>query len=94
VKRGAAGPVWTCHRAAVDAPSIRDWTEWEAGRASAGILTPATELRAWAGELLRQTQVKPPLVLGTGEAWTLISLVSQRCDVSESAARIRLVELG
>lgn len=68
--------------------------EWQAGRAAAGILMPATELRAWAAELSTRANVKPPFLVMSREGGQLIYLVAKRCDVSQFAARVRLIKLG
>jgi Zn-dependent peptidase ImmA (M78 family) len=94
VKRGTPGPIWTCNRDALIQASQKDWMEWQAGWVSGGILMPATILRAWAAELAAGANVKLPFPVMSRESGKLIYLVAKRCDVSQLAARVRLVKLG
>jgi hypothetical protein len=77
----------------IDAPKP-DWIEWQAGWVSGGILMPATELRAWAAELAARVNAKLPFGDISREGGKLIYLVAKRCDVSQLAAKIRLIKLG
>jgi Zn-dependent peptidase ImmA (M78 family) len=94
VKRRSPGPICTCYRNTMIEPSQRNWMEWQAGRAAGGILMPATELRAWAAELSTRANLKLPFPVMSREGGQLIYLVAKRCDVSQLAAKVRLIKLG
>jgi hypothetical protein len=68
--------------------------EWQAGRVSGGILMPATELGGWAADLAASAHFNLPFPVMSRDGGKLIFLVAQRCDVSQWAARIRLIKLG
>jgi hypothetical protein len=65
-----------------------------AGWVSGAILMPATALRVWATELAADSNLKLPLPVMSKAGGRLIYLVAKRCDVSQLAARVRLVKLG
>jgi Zn-dependent peptidase ImmA (M78 family) len=91
---GAPGPIWTCNRDAIIEASEKDWMEWQAGWVSGAILMPATLLRAWAAELAQRANVRLPFSVMSRTGGKLIHFVSEQCDVSQLAARVRLVKLG
>jgi Zn-dependent peptidase ImmA (M78 family) len=94
LKAGTAGPIWTCNREAIiDAPQ-RDWMEYQAGWVSGALLMPATELRARAAAVAARVNVQLPFLVSSKAGGQLIYLVAERCDVSQLAARIRLLKLG
>ena len=55
---------------------------------------PATELRARAAEVAADVNVQLPFPVMSKASGQLIYLVAERCDVSQLAARIRLLKLG
>ncbi len=67
--------------------------EWQAGWVSGAILMPASALRTWSAECAAQSRSTLPFVVNTREGGELIKLVADRCDVSELAARVRLIKL-
>jgi hypothetical protein len=55
---------------------------------------PATELRGRAAEVAARVNVQLPFSVMSKAGGQLIYLVAKRCDVSQLAARIRLLKLG
>ncbi len=93
-KDGAtAGPIWKCYRESILEAPESDWMEWQAGWVSGAILMPASALRTWSAESAAQFRSKLPFAVKTREGGDLINLVAERCDVSELAARVRLIKL-
>ena len=93
-KRAAgAGPVWNCYRENIISAPESDWTEWQAGWVSGAILMPASALRAWAAACAEKFGAKLPFPSKSPAGMELIKLVTERCDVSISAAKVRLSKL-
>jgi hypothetical protein len=89
-----AEPSWTCARETiVDAPE-NDWMEWQAGYVCGALLMPASVVREWVQELAVRSNAKPPFGVESPSGTELISIVAKGCDVSDLAARIRLLKLG
>jgi hypothetical protein len=89
-----AEPSWTCARETiVDAPE-NDWMEWQAGYVCGALLMPANAVREWVQELAVRSDIRPPFAAESTPGTELISIVAQRCNVSDLAARIRLLKLG
>jgi hypothetical protein len=82
------------HRDALIQAPKTDWMEWQAGWVSGAILMPATIVRGWAAELATRTATKLPFCIKSREGGRLIYLLAKRCEVSQSAARVRLSKLG
>ena len=87
------GPVWKCYRENILTAPESDWTEWQAGWISGAILMPASALRAWSAECAKKFGVKLPFSAKSPAGSKLIRLVAERCDVSISAAKVRLSKL-
>ena len=77
----------------MDAPE-NDWMEWQAGYVCGALLMPATAVREWVQEFAVRSDAKPPFAAESTPGTELISIVAKRCDVSDLAARIRLLKLG
>jgi hypothetical protein len=89
-----AEPSWTCARETiVDAPES-DWMEWQAGYVCGALLMPASAVREWVQEFAARSGAKPAFAVESTPGTELISIVAKRCDVSDLAARIRLLKLG
>ncbi len=89
-----AEPSWTCARETiVDAPE-NDWMEWQAGYVCGALLMPASVVRDWVQEFAIRSDTKPPFAAEATPGTELISIVAERCNVSDLAARIRLLKLG
>jgi Zn-dependent peptidase ImmA (M78 family) len=89
----ASGPVWNCHRENIIEAPKNDWTEWQAGWVSGAILMPASALRQWAAEYTAKFGIKVPSWVNSPASRALIKRVTQECDVSILAARVRLSKL-
>jgi hypothetical protein len=89
----AVGPAWDCYRENILNAPESDWTEWQAGWVSGAILMPASALRAWAAECAKKFGAKLPFAASSPAIAELVKLVAQRCDVSISAAKVRLSKL-
>src|SRR6516225_10620615 len=87
------GPVWKCYRENILTAPESDWTEWQAGWISGAILMPASALRAWAAECAEKFGAKLPFGVKSRAGVELVKLVAERCDVSISAAKVRLSKL-
>ena len=86
--------MWKCAwDTIVDAPD-KDWMEWQAGYICGALLMPASAVRAWSQELAERSGTKLPLVAESTPGAELISIVAKGCDVSDLAARIRLLKVG
>jgi hypothetical protein len=89
-----AEPSWTCARETiVDAPE-NDWMEWQAGYVCGALLMPASPVREWVQKFAARADAAPPFAAESSPGIELISIVAKRCDVSDLAARIRLLKLG
>jgi hypothetical protein len=89
-----AEPSWTCARETiVDAPE-NDWMEWQAGYVCGALLMPASAVREWVQEFALRSDSKPPFAAESALSTQFISTVAKGCDVSDLAARIRLLKLG
>jgi len=88
-----AGPVWNCYRENIINAPENDWTEWQAGWVSGAILMPASALRTWSAEYARKFRAHPPFPAKSPAGRGLINLVAERCDVSITAAIVRLSKL-
>jgi hypothetical protein len=87
------GPVWKCYRENILTAPESDWIEWQAGWVSGAILMPASALRAWAAECAQKFAVKSRFSTKSPAGARLIRLVAEGCDVSISAAQVRLSKL-
>jgi hypothetical protein len=87
------GPVWKCYRENILTAPESDWTEWQAGWISGAILMPASTLRAWSAECAKKFGVKLRFSTKSPAGSKLIRLVAEHCDVSISAAKVRLSKL-
>ena len=77
----------------MDAPE-NDWMEWQAGYVCGALLMPASVVREWVQEFAVRSNAKPPFGVESPQGIELISIVAKGCDVSDLAARIRLLKLG
>jgi hypothetical protein len=55
---------------------------------------PASAVREWVQEFAVRSRAKPAFAAESTSGTELISIVAKRCDVSDLAARIRLLKLG
>ena len=89
-----AEPSWTCHRdGIVDAPQ-NDWMEFQAAYIGGALLMPGSDVKFWASEIAMREAKQPPLPVDSDLARVAIERTMRRCQVSEQAARVRLLRLG
>ena len=87
-------PRWTCHRdRIVDAPQT-DWMEFQAAYIGGALLMPRDSLRLWTREIVMRESKQPPVPSESDLGRAVIERAMRRCQVSEHAARVRLLRLG
>jgi Zn-dependent peptidase ImmA (M78 family) len=90
----AVAPASKCHRAAIfDGPSS-NWMEWQAGYVCGALLMPRGALRKMVLSYLERYQLQPPLLFSSPYGVALIEQIATYFDVSEDAARVRLIKFG
>lgn len=82
-----------CKRDQILNASQSDWMEWQAGYVSGAILMPATGLRALAKKYCDSMGASGGVAVGSAYASNLIETVRSDYQVSEDAAKIRLLAL-
>ncbi len=92
--REPAAPSWTCHRDTIVTAPENDWMEWQAAYISGALLMPRSYLQLWAGEIAMREAKQPPLSMDSDLARAVVARIMRRCQVSEQAARVRLLRLG
>jgi hypothetical protein len=83
-----------CRRATIERPDGADWLEWQAGYACGAVLMPAGAVARVVGAQPDATGRRAPLHAGGTMAGVLVRRVSRTFDVSQVAARVRLLKLG
>lgn len=76
----------------LDAP-VSDWMEWQAGYVCGSILMPATHLKKVFGDYCKDNDLLCPVADESREALVLLARIEADFDVSQEAARIRLLKL-
>jgi IrrE N-terminal-like domain len=76
----------------IDAKEI-DWMEWQAGYVCGAILMPKSYLNKSVQSFCQQNELTLPIKLTDREANGLINLVASKFQVSNDAAKIRLIKL-
>jgi Zn-dependent peptidase ImmA (M78 family) len=89
-----ATPCWTCYRDTIGNAPENDWMEWQADHLGGALLMPRSYLFEWAGEIAMREGKIPPLPADSDLGRALMQRVMRRCQVSEQAARVRLLRLG
>ncbi len=75
----------------MNAPEV-DWMEWQAGYACGALLMPAGPLRNLVQEFSRERKILRELAAASSDGAAVIARVAERFDVSEDAARVRLLK--
>lgn len=83
-----------CNRETILNASEIDWMEWQAGYASGAFLMPLTALRNIARQVYESVNLPPSAGSNSPIGKVLIHNVQSAFQVSEDAARIRLLKLG
>ncbi len=68
--------------------------EWQADHLGAALLMPRSYAVEWAGEIAMREGKIPPLQADSDLRRALMQRVMRRCQVSQQAARVRLLRLG
>jgi hypothetical protein len=68
--------------------------EWQADHIGGALLMPRSYLFEWAGEIAMREGKEPPLEADSELGRALMQRVMRRCQVSEQAARVRLLRVG
>ena len=76
----------------IDAPSY-DWMEWQAGYVSGAILIPSSRARRLAGEYCAGRGLHGDVLVWSQHGGVLIGMIREAFEVSEEAARVRLLKL-
>ena len=71
-----------------------DWMEWQAGYISGALLMPATPVRRLVSDFCGPRELHGDVHVSSSHAARLIQLVTEQFEVSEEAARIRLLKLN
>lgn len=77
----------------LDAP-MADWMEWQAGYVCGSILMPLSCVKKIVGDFRKQQSLMGALSERSKEGLVLLATVADAFDVSQEAARIRLLKLG
>ncbi len=93
-RREPAAPSWTCHRDTIVTAPENDWMEWQAAYISGALLMPRSYLQLWAGEIAMREAKQPPLSIDSDLIRAVVARIMRRCQVSEQAARVRLLRLS
>jgi len=93
-ERTRAEPRTVCKRANMTETAEFDWLEWQAGYVSGAVLMPATQIRRFAVDLLRDAGVHGTAVIGTHIADAVEQEAMAQFQVSREAARVRMRKLG
>jgi hypothetical protein len=75
----------------LDAP-LSDWMEWQAGYVCGAMLMPGSHLKKLFGEYCKENDLLCPISDGSKEALVLLAKIEAAFDVSQEAARIRLLK--
>jgi Zn-dependent peptidase ImmA (M78 family) len=68
--------------------------EWQADHIAGALLMPRSYVLEWAGEIAMREGRNPPLDVESDLGRAVIERLKRRCQVSEQAARMRLLRLG
>ncbi|MHB8384539.1 MAG: ImmA/IrrE family metallo-endopeptidase [Candidatus Binataceae bacterium] len=93
-QRESAAPSWTCHRDTIVTAPENDWMEWQAAYISGALLMPRAYVLVMAGEIAMRDGSKFPLNIDSDPCRAAVARIMRRCQVSEQAARVRLMRLG
>jgi Zn-dependent peptidase ImmA (M78 family) len=96
VERGRrpVDPCWSCHRDTIVTAPENDWMEWQAAYIGGALLMPRHPVRLMVREIAVREAMEPPVGADSDLGQALILRVTKGCQVSQQAARVRLVKLG
>ena len=84
----------TCKRGGIMGAPKTDWMEWQAGYVCGSILMPVSYVKRMVSDYVKQHKLPHILHINSPEVGELLFTVSERFEVSEEAARVRLLKLG
>jgi hypothetical protein len=76
----------------IDAPSY-DWMEWQAGHVSGAILVPSSRARRLVGDYCAGRGLHGDVPVWSHHGGVLIGMIREAFEVSDEAARVRLLKL-
>jgi Zn-dependent peptidase ImmA (M78 family) len=77
----------------IDAPQ-KDWMEWQAGYACGAFLMPKSAVMQLVRDYIEEHEIYGTVSLQTPHAQKLISRMTTTFQVSDDAARVRLIQIG
>lgn len=83
-----------CKRENIVGANKTDWIEWQAGYVCGALLMPKTHVLASANRFCDQYHCHGKIVVGTGWVDQLAAHISRDFQVSQDAARVRIVQIG
>ncbi len=83
-----------CKRDNIVGANAIDWIEWQAGYVCGALLMPKTHVFASADRFCDRYRCHGRIIAGTGWVDQLADQVSRDFQVSQGAARIRIVQIG
>ena len=92
--RRPAARSWRCERDTIVTAPENDWMEWQAAYISGALLMPRSYVLVMAGEIAMRDGSKFPLDVDSEPGRAVIARIMRRCQVSEQAARVRLLRLS
>jgi Zn-dependent peptidase ImmA (M78 family) len=92
--RRAAARSWRCERDTIVTAPDNDWMEWQAAYIGGALLMPRSYVLVMAGEVAIPDGSKFPPDIDSEPGGALIAGITRRCQVSQPAARVRLLRLG
>jgi hypothetical protein len=72
---------------------MSDWMEWQAGYVCGALLMPRGILKGFVANFVEEQQLYCPLNVASAHAARLTNMVATRFDVSQDAARMRLLKM-
>jgi Zn-dependent peptidase ImmA (M78 family) len=82
-----------CNRGSIINAAAKDWMEWQAGYISGALLMPIGALTNIVGQFSLQKNLFAPIVCQSVHGMELQNIISEQFQVSQDAARVRLLQL-
>lgn len=82
-----------CKREGILGAPMSDWMEWQAGYVCGALLMPRGILKRFVANFVKEQQLYCPLNVASAHATRLTNMVATRFDVSQDAARMRLLKM-
>src|SRR5581483_8263475 len=83
-----------CRRQSILDAAPVDWMEWQAGYACGALLMPVSEAKHAIRDFFESNDLFAPIEADSAPAGKLRGIIARLFDVSDDAARIRLLKLG